>query len=150
MKYLCNLFLSAIVFMLVGITFCSCGTEEFEGDVIGTAMLAQRSDDGLLRVRTVRPGDRVLLKIGATTELGTELNIVTISRTVYAPDVHYLIDGEEVGVTRDYESFFSFEYEVKDLAPGEHTLSVDIPQMYKNIYYNIDVRPSIFVVKPLD
>lgn len=124
----------------------SCGDEEFEGEVLGVAMMTAEQDGQTHRVRVVRPGDEVMLQILGTSDKVSSLNIVTISGITYYPEVHYLVDGKEVGMTSDYNSYFGFRYVVPQLEPGEHELSVDIPQIYKNINYVIDVAPSVFTV----
>lgn len=137
----------APVFVFVVLfALASCGDEEFEGQVSGTALVTIQDDEGSHRVRVVRPGDKVKLVIGATADKKCDLGIVTISQVSHPPIVHYLIDGEEVGTSRDFKSFFSFDYEVGALSPGEHELSVEIPQVFKNIFYNIDVVSSTFTV----
>lgn len=135
---------AALVFAAAVVT--SCGEEEFEGNVFGNALMSVTNAGKEYRVTTVHPGDKVNLRIGATTEKPMQIDIVTISKIVYFPEVHYVIDGKEVGMSNDYKSAFSLPYEIKDLVAGEHTLSVDIPQIYKNIFYNTDIQSTTFTV----
>lgn len=141
------LFAATAMFALAG-TMCviSCGDEEFDGKVTGVALATIQQDGKTVRVNDVAPGDNVTLTIGAISGQTSETNIVTISGITYAPDVHYYIDGQEVGVSNDYKTFFSVGYTVADLAPGIHTLSAEVPQIYNNITYHADVKSSTFNV----
>lgn len=122
----------------------SCGDEQFAGLVSGAVIVVDSTRHRLAEVST---GDTVALKIGAIEGLDCSIRIQEISGVAYPPIVHYLIDGREVGKTNKYESYFSLPYTVKDLAPGEHALSVDIPQIYHNIVYNVNVLSTKFTVK---
>lgn len=141
-----NTILPTLAIALSLSAFTSCGEEEFEGNVYGNALMTVNQDGKDSRITEVHRGDKVNLCIGPTAEKSMQINIVSISSIVYYPEVHYLIDGQEVGKTTDYKTAFSLPYEVKDLEVGKHTLSVDIPQIYKNIFYNIDVLSTNFTV----
>lgn len=146
MNFCCKRIVPAVFLALAVGALISCGEEEFEGNVFGNALMSVARDGKEYRVTTVHSGDKVNLRIGATEEKALQINIVTISKIVYFPEVHYIIDGLEVGVSNDYKTAFSLPYEIKDLEVGQHTISVDIPQIYKNIFYNTDVLSTTFTV----
>lgn len=127
-------------------SFIACGDEEFEGKIIGVAIMVTPDASNQQRVDKVHNGDQVMFTIGATAAQVCNYNIVRISGVSYAPEVYYCIDGQRVGMSRDENAFFAVPYEVKGLSAGQHTLSVDIPQMYHNIDYTIDVQTSTFEV----
>lgn len=141
-----TLALSAVFALATPILTASCDDEQFEGTISGVAIIKQQIDGEVYRVVEVTQGDNVTLSIGATREHESKLEIQNISGIDYAPEVHYLIDNKEVGYTREHSNFFGLNYTV-ELEPGEHTLSVDIPQIYNNIDYHINVANSTFVVK---
>ena len=127
-------------------SFIACGDEEFEGKIIGVSIMVTPDASTHERVDKVHNGDQVVLAIGATSAQVCNLNIVRISGVSYAPEVYYCIDGQRVGMSREENSFFAVPYEVKGLSAGQHTLSVDIPDMYHNIDYTINVQSSTFEV----
>lgn len=142
-----NLFCLTAAICISAPVLTSCGDEEFEGHVTGAALITKTTDGETYRVLEVYEGDEVTLKIGAVDGQNSNIGIKIISGVAYSPEVHYLIDGKEVGMTNKYESYFSMPYTVKDLASGEHVLSVDIPQIYHNIVYNVNVLSTKFTVK---
>lgn len=128
----------------------SCGDEDFEGLVSGAAIVLADDGTNSTRLLEVHDGDAVTLSVGAIVGKGCNLQIVRISGINHPPFVHYLIDGQEIGKSRDFESFFSYSYKVEGLEPGEHTLSVDVPQIFNNIFYVTDVASTTFSVLPKD
>lgn len=121
----------------------SCDDEQnYEGTISGTAMATVTVDGVQRAVNEVHPGDVVTLTIGGT----CTIEVPRVSGIAYPPDVHYLIDGKEVALTNASDAFFSVSYQVEGLAPGAHTLSVDVPQIYNNIKYNVNVQSSTFQV----
>lgn len=137
---------TAVLIAAASVVATSCGDEEFSGSVTGAALVTIDKDGSTYKVESVSSGDNVKLIVGAAVGQPLDFQIVSISGIVYAPDVHYYIDGQEIGVSNDYKSSFSVDYTVRDLAPGTHTLSAEIPQIYHNIYYSTDVKSSTFEV----
>lgn len=127
-------------------TFTACGDDDFEGSISGVAMVVTADAANEQRVMQVHNGDNVKFTIGAIAGQRCDLNIVHISGVSYAPEVYYCIDGQRVGMSRDENTFFAVPYEVKGLSAGQHTLSVDIPKMYHNIDYTVNVQSSTFEV----
>lgn len=146
MKHIVKIFLVLTAVLLCAATFAACGKDDFDGKITGAAIMRTTESPSPQRIDQVRVGDKVQLTIGATAEYPCELGIVRISGVSYAPEVYYCIDGQRVGKSRDENTFFAVEYEVKELAPGQHTLSVDVPDMYGNINYTIRVQPTTFKV----
>lgn len=146
MKRIVKIFLGLTAVVLCAAALTACGENEFEGKITGAAIMTTADASNSQRIDQVRIGDKVKLTIGATAEQPCGLSIVIISGVSYAPEVHYCIDGQRVGKSRDENTFFAVDYEVKDLTPGQHTLSVDVPDMYGNINYTVRVQPTTFNV----
>lgn len=144
---------SAAVILATAILSTSCEDEQFDGWVKGAAM-AKSETTATTIVSNVQNGDKLILVIGTLTELDGkkhELSIrpVTISGIQYIPNVHYYIDGVEVGKSNDISdtnNCFKCEYRVANLAPGLHTLTAEVPKQYENISYTFDIHHTTFNV----
>lgn len=147
MKRLFSLAILAFAVSAVMGIVTACGNEDFEGEVKGAAIMTVERDGDKARVTRVSNGDAVTLCVSAIAGQACNLSIVNISGVDYNPDVHYLVDGAEVGVARQYKDFFALPYTVKGLAPGEHTLSCEAPTIYHNITYRVDVASTTFTVE---
>lgn len=150
MKPTKNLFIGLAALCLAGASsafLTSCDDEQFEGSISGQALMTTTQNGQVYAVSSVHDGDKVQLQIGATEGTSMSIRVVTISGIDYAPDVHYLIDGQEVGVSHDHATAFSMPYEIHGLSAGRHTLSVRVDKDFGNIDYTVNVAPSVFEVE---
>lgn len=143
-------YLIAGLTLLSASVLTSCDDAQFEGLISGAAVILAGDGTSETRLVEVHDGDEVTLSVNGIVGKDLELKIVKISGVNHPPIVHYLVDGQEVGQSRDFASFFSCSYKVEHLAPGEHTLSVEIPKNFENITYVTDVTSTTFNVLPDD
>lgn len=120
--------LSAFVCMMP-----SCAPDNYDGIIMGTAVATPAS---------FHNGDQVKVGIGGN----AHLEIVKISGRDYPPIIHYEIDGVEVAQSREWSAFFETSFTAQNLTPGEHTLSVSVPDIYANVDYTINIASSKVIV----
>lgn len=141
---------AAIIFATTALT-TSCEDPQFEGCVKGVAIA---KFDTQTVASNVKRGDKLTFVIAQFRDANgvvhkMDVRTVTISGISYPPEVHYLIDGVVVGKSSDFSdsnNCFKYEYVVKDLAPGTHTLTAKVPKQYENIHYESEILGTNFNV----
>lgn len=120
---------------LLSVVLSSCDCDEFYSDIMGKATATPSM---------VSNGDTITLSVGGIISGSGE---ATIGHKKYYPIVHYLIDGQEVAVSKEHSTPFYATYVVKKLTPGDHIVTVEVNGSRKKAHYENHVGASTLSVK---
>lgn len=112
----------------------SCEKDEVKSLVIGKIVATPSS---------AKNGDEITLEIGGGVSASGE---TIINGKEYHPIIHYLIDGKAVVKSSETTLPFNAKYIIKDLAIGEHALSVDITSSRKGAIFENKVRSTTITI----
>lgn len=121
-----NLILLLSVFSVLALGFISCGKDSTNEIQVLTTENVSVSGQISIPTSTVQEGGSLALCIDNLSGLETLAQKGLLGRSEYSLQVVYLLDGDSIASSTSISGKFAVNYQLKDVAAGEHTITARI------------------------